>query len=104
MTELPHGTVSQGADEVMIAGQYVGKYEMFKTDNRPFVGYDFEIRNSAGKLLASGQTDAAGFAPLVVTPDEQGIQAYKSVKPASERITENWQSKLSAAATRAGNT
>ena len=101
LTGMPSGTVSQSPDEVMTAGQYLGKYEMFKTDNRPFVGYDYEIRNSSGKVLASGKTDAAGYAQLLVTPQEEGIKAYKSVKPDSERITENWQGKLGSAAARA---
>ncbi|MEK6669579.1 MAG: hypothetical protein AABZ19_12205 [Pseudomonadota bacterium] len=87
----------------MTAGQYLGKYEMFKTDNRPFAGYDYEIRSSSGRVLASGKTDSAGYAQLIVTPQEEGIQASKSIKPDSERITENWQGKLSTAAAQAQN-
>lgn len=98
---MPTGTVSQQPDDVMTAGQHLGKYELFKVDNRPFVGYDYEIRGSGGKVLASGKTDSAGFSQLVVTTQEEGITAYKSVKPESERITENWQKKLAAATARA---
>ncbi|KAB2923560.1 MAG: DUF2345 domain-containing protein, partial [Dechloromonas sp.] len=98
LESLPTGNVAQQAAPAFTEASYSGQYELFKTDNRPFEGYDYEIRsNRSGKTLGSGKSDSAGFAKLVTTPQEERITAYKSIKRESERITENWQGKLAAA-------
>jgi type VI secretion system secreted protein VgrG len=49
-------------------------------------------------VLASGLSDASGKVPIVSTDDPTMIRAYKSVMRETERITENWQSKVEQAA------
>ena len=101
MESLPVGTVAQQPPLVFEEVLYTGQYELFKTENRPFEGYDYEILSDrSGKKLGSGQSDPAGFAKLVTTKQEERISAYKSIKRESERITENWQGKLSSAMAR----
>ncbi|MCE2029161.1 type VI secretion system PAAR protein [Sessilibacter corallicola] len=76
---------------------YVGEFILYKTDNRPFEGYYYEIRSEAGSLLGYGTTDALGYTERIETDSIQRITAYKSIMRESERITEDWQSKLDAA-------
>jgi type VI secretion system secreted protein VgrG len=97
---LPTGNAAKQSEELLTDGLYKGKYELFKTDNRSFEGYNYEIRSMSGKLLDSGKTDAAGYAKLVTTPQEEPIAAYKSIMRETERITENWQGKLASATAR----
>ncbi|WP_284616658.1 type VI secretion system Vgr family protein [Aquabacterium humicola] len=83
------------------AGPYVGRHELFKLDNRPFEGYAYEVRDLGRRVLAQGLTDEAGFCEWVQTERPTAVRAYKSIMRESERITEDWQSKLDAAAARA---
>ena len=96
---MPQGNVSRLDAPAFKEALYTGQYEVFKTDNRPFEGYVYEIRSDVtGKVLASGKTDASGYTNPVTTPISEPISAYKSIMRESERITENWQGKLNAAA------
>jgi type VI secretion system secreted protein VgrG len=79
-------------------GPFVGQYQLFKLDNRPFDGYRYEVRGRHQAVLASGLSDASGKVPIVSTDDPTMIRAYKSVMRETERITENWQSKVEQAA------
>lgn len=97
---LPVGSVAV-PEEVIANVLHIGKYHLFKTDNRPFDGYHYEIRGSDGKILASGLTGVEGKTKLVTTQEAELIKGYKSTMRESERITENWQGKLASVAMRA---
>ncbi len=97
---LPVGNVAEQSEALLTEGLHVGKYDLFKTDNRPFEGYYYDIRSSSGKLLDSGMTDSAGKTNLVTTKEADTITGYKSIMRESERITESWQGKLASATVR----
>ena len=80
---------------------YAAKYELFKTDNRVFARYHYEIHSRAGKLLASGITNGEGSTDYVSTQLPEGVKAYKSIMRKSERITESWQDKVATATAKA---
>jgi type VI secretion system secreted protein VgrG len=99
LSSLPVGHAGRQEAPLYKDAIYTGQYELFKVDNRPFAGYDYEIRsNRSGKVLASGKTSDTGLVDLVTTEQEERISAYKSVMRETERITEDWQGKLAAAA------
>jgi hypothetical protein len=77
---------------------YVGKYQLFKTDNRPFEGYHYLVKDAGGETLKDNLTDEKGLAELVHTEQAEEIQAFKFVTRESERVTENWAANLDAAA------
>ncbi|WPH16889.1 type VI secretion system Vgr family protein [Variovorax paradoxus] len=79
-------------------GPYKADYQLFKTDNRPFEGYAYEIHDRHRKLLESGDTSRAGQTRLVNSEMAIGLKGYKSIMRASERVTENWPSALQAKA------
>ena len=108
------GTIVSGSGNVFIGDNpqlekptppdtYIGEFNLYKTDNRPFDGYYYEIRTLGGKLLGKGLTDKMGYTQIVETDMPQRIKAYKSIMRESERITENWQGKLDAALNKAKN-
>jgi type VI secretion system secreted protein VgrG len=80
---------------------YTGRYQLFKDDNRPFEGYRYRIMDMKGKVLKEGITDKDGFTDSVYTENPEEIQAFKFVMRESERITENWEARLDAAAQKA---
>ncbi|WP_261380256.1 type VI secretion system Vgr family protein [Variovorax beijingensis] len=79
-------------------GPYKADYQLFKTDNRPFEGYAYEIHDQQRKLLESGDTSKAGQTRLVNSEMAIGLKGYKSIMRESERVTENWSSVLEARA------
>jgi len=83
-------------------GPYVGRYQLFKLDNRSFDGYAYEIGDAGRRVLASGTTDADGQCEWVPTAAATSIRACKSIMRESERITENWQGKLDQAVRQLG--
>jgi type VI secretion system secreted protein VgrG len=82
-------------------GPYTAKYQLFKTDNRPFEDYNYEVRGADGELLNSGLTDASGRTQFTNTDEAKPIKVFKSVMRESERITEKWDGKLDSAVTMA---
>ncbi|HWT21304.1 MAG TPA: DUF2345 domain-containing protein, partial [Variovorax sp.] len=79
-------------------GPYKADYRLFKTDNRPFEAYAYEIHDRHRKLLESGDTSKAGQTRLVNSEMAIGLKGYKSIMRESERVTENWSSVLEAKA------
>ncbi|UVH55945.1 type VI secretion system tip protein VgrG [Variovorax paradoxus] len=73
-------------------------YQLFKTDNRPFDGYAYEIHDQHRELLESGDTSKAGQTRMVNSEMPIGLKGYKQVVRASERIAESWESRLEAKA------
>ncbi|UCV09534.1 type VI secretion system Vgr family protein [Dechloromonas denitrificans] len=101
LESLPTGTTTQQTAPAFTEALCTGQYELFKTDNRPFENYDYEIRSGrTGKVLASGRSNASGQTSMVTTQQSESISVYKSVMRESERITENWQAKLASVASR----
>jgi type VI secretion system secreted protein VgrG len=82
---------------------YVGRYQLFKTDNRPFEGYHYIIKDSGGQILKEGVTDKDGWTDYVHTKKPEELQAFKFVTRESERITENWKAELDSVANQAMN-
>jgi type VI secretion system secreted protein VgrG len=76
------------------AGDYVGRYQLFKDDNRPFAGYKYRIEDKSGNALKEGVTDQDGFTDYVATDTPTETRVYKYVTRESERITEDWESGL----------
>lgn len=108
------GSVSAGSGNVFIGDDpqlekpkppdtYIGEFNLYKTDNRPFDGYYYEIRTLGGKLLGKGLTDTMGYTQIVETDMSQRVRASQSLMRENERITENWQGKLDAAIAKAKN-
>ncbi|KAF1026839.1 MAG: Actin cross-linking toxin VgrG1 [Acinetobacter bereziniae] len=73
---------------------FSGQYQLFKADGRNFKGYKYSIHDSKDNLLKEGVTDEQGFTEQVITQTKEKIIGYKSVMRESERITEDWESKL----------
>jgi len=95
LASLPTGMTSHQDVPAFTEALHTGQYELFKVDNRPFEGYDYEIRSGrTGKVLANGKTDASGYTRIVTTQAAEPISVFKSIMRESERITENWQAKL----------
>ena len=79
-------------------GPYKADYQLFKTDNRPFELYAYEIHDRNHELLKSGDTSKAGQTSMVDSEVSIGLKGYKSIMRESERVTENWASVLDAKA------
>ncbi|MET3496303.1 type VI secretion system Vgr family protein [Variovorax boronicumulans] len=79
-------------------GPYKADYQLFKTDNRPFEGYAYEIHDRQHELMESGDTSKAGQTRMVNSEMSIGLKGYKSIMRESERVTENWSSALDAKA------
>ncbi len=77
---------------------YVAEFELYKTDNRSYEGYYYEIRTLGGKILGEGKTDPMGYTQVVETEMSQRVRAFQSLLPESERITESWAGKIESAA------
>lgn len=75
-------------------GPYKADYQLFKTDNRPFEGYAYEIHDRHRELLESGDTSKAGQTRMVNSEMAIGLKGHKSIMRESERVTENWSSVL----------
>ncbi|KIQ19023.1 hypothetical protein RT97_28915, partial [Variovorax paradoxus] len=75
-------------------GPYKADYQLFKTDNRPFELYAYEIHGRYHELLKSGDTSKAGQTSMVNSEVSIGLKGYKSIMRESERVTENWSSVL----------
>ncbi|MGH1485273.1 MAG: PAAR domain-containing protein [Cellvibrionaceae bacterium] len=73
---------------------HIAKFKLFKTDNRPFIGYNYTVKTLGGKVLAKGKTDKMGATPLVDTEMSQRLRVTKSILPESELVTENWRGNL----------
>jgi uncharacterized Zn-binding protein involved in type VI secretion len=73
---------------------HIAKFKLYKTDNRPFIGYNYTVKTLGGKVLAKGITDKMGATPLVDTEMPQRLRVTKSILPKSELVTENWRGKL----------
>ena len=73
---------------------FSGQYQLFKADGRNFRGYKYSIHDSKNNVLKEGVTDEKGFTEQVITQTKEKIIGYKSVMRESERITEDWESKL----------
>ena len=87
--------------ELESLGPYVGHYQLFKTDNRPFEGYRYKIVDAGGEVLKEGLTDTDGYAEIVSTEVGMPVYAYQALMRESERITEDFASKVEAAASAA---
>ncbi|MBS0427033.1 MAG: DUF2345 domain-containing protein, partial [Proteobacteria bacterium] len=90
LTEFPQPSLN--------LGPCTAEYQLFKTDNRPFEGYDYEVTDSRGASLQSGTTTRTGKTPLVNSEMPMGLKARKSIMRETERITENWTTVLDAKA------
>ena len=73
-------------------------YQLFKTDNRPFEHYAYEIHDLHREMLESGDTSKAGQTRRVNSDVSIGLKGYKQITRESERITESWESRLNAKA------
>ncbi len=80
---------------------YIAKFKLYKTDNRPFIGYKYTVKTLGGKVLAKGTTDKQGATPLVDTDMPQRLKVTKSIMPESERVTENWRGNLNSTISKA---
>ena len=87
---------------VLAQGPFSGRFQLFKTNGRNFEGYKYFIKDMRGNILKEGITDNQGFTEQVVTEKSIKVESYKSVMRESERITENWESKLDSMAKRTG--
>nr|WP_171254860.1 type VI secretion system Vgr family protein [Acinetobacter sp. TGL-Y2] len=87
---------------VLAEGPFSGRFQLFKTNGRNFEGYKYFIKDKNGNVLKEGITDNQGFTEQVVTEKSIKIETYKSVMRESERITENWESKLDSMVKRTG--
>ncbi|WPG36664.1 type VI secretion system Vgr family protein [Variovorax sp. EBFNA2] len=98
--QLPHLPVgAMGLTESRLdQGPYKADYQLFKTDNRPFEGYAYEIHGRSLKRLESGDTSEAGQTRMVHSEAAIDLKGYKSIMRESERVTENWSSVLDAKA------
>jgi type VI secretion system secreted protein VgrG len=81
--------------------RYMGRYQLFKYDNRPYEGYHYKIMDNAGTVLKEGVTDNDGWTDFVYTEKGMEVQAFKYIMRESERITENWEAKLNEAVQKA---
>ncbi|MDN5481933.1 MAG: hypothetical protein L0G30_10200, partial [Chryseobacterium sp.] len=81
---------------------FSAQYQMYKADGRNFKDYQYSIYDSKDNLLKEGITDEQGFTEQVITQTKEKIIGYKSVMRESERITENWESKLEQMANKVG--
>jgi type VI secretion system secreted protein VgrG len=79
-------------------GPYKADYLLYKTDNRPFEHYAYEIHDRHRRQQESGDTSNAGRTRIINSEVPIGLQSYKSVMRRSELITENWEAKLEAKA------
>jgi type VI secretion system secreted protein VgrG len=82
-------------------GEYIARYRLFKDDNRPYSGYRYRIEDAAGNLLKEGVTDKDGWTAYVSTAQQENLRVIKYVTRESERITDDWSSKLDSAISRA---
>ncbi|WP_436860860.1 type VI secretion system Vgr family protein [Acinetobacter haemolyticus] len=73
---------------------YSAQYQLFKADGRNFEGYKYFIYDSKNTLLEQGETNDQGYTNQVITDVKENIIGYKSVMRESERIVENWETKL----------
>lgn len=81
---------------------FSAQYQLFKADGRNFQGYKYFIHDSKDNVLKEGITDDQGFTEQVITQTKEKIIGYKSVMRESERMTENWESKLEQMANKVG--
>jgi type VI secretion system secreted protein VgrG len=100
---VPKAKDKAGAESAEATDDYIGRYQLFKTDNRPFEGYRYIINDSGGQMLKEGVTDKDGWTDYVYTKNPEELQAFKFVTRESERITENWKAELDSAANQAMN-
>jgi type VI secretion system secreted protein VgrG len=102
-----NGVVKDGAQSLAVTpqvfptptgqGPYSGQLQLFKPDNRPYEGYRYRTFLN-GVEVAQGSTDRQGKIAILHSETPQKIDVWKALWPESERITEDWQSKLDALA------
>ena len=78
------------------AGPCEARYQLFKTDNRPFEQYHYEIHEHGPDTRHEGRTSADGRTRIATSDQPVALKAFKSVMRESERITENWAAVLDA--------
>lgn len=76
-------------------GNCLGRYTLVKNDERAFSGYRYRISTGAS-VLAEGMTRTSGETDWVTTEEIQAVQVQKAVMRDDQRITEAWQSYVTA--------
>mgnify|MGYP001355599754 CR=1 FL=1 len=87
-----------GEGKLAPIGPYTAHYQLFKDDGRPFEGYRYEVTSTGADISRTGKTDTDGFTDFVDSERLIPLAAQKAVMRESERITENWRSKLATVA------
>ncbi|ATE61631.1 type VI secretion system Vgr family protein [Thauera sinica] len=76
-----------------VAGPYAARYQIFKNDGRPYEGYRCQA-GVDGEMLKHEYTDPDGHIRVIETESPRRVSVEKAVLRESERLTEDWQSRL----------